>query len=74
MLLLAPAGALQPTTRRLLTLVTVLGLQLLNELDISLLGVGGGDILLDQLLPGTTLGFALSNKILLALSGNWGVA
>jgi len=44
----------------LLVLVVTVGLlQLLDQGDVSLLGLLGGDALVDNLLPGLVLGFAL---------------
>lgn len=40
----------------------VLGLELLDESDVALLGLLGGDALVDNLLPGTLLGLALYSK------------
>ena len=44
---------------RLVRIVTVGLLQLLNQLDISVLGLLGGDALVDNLLPCGLLGLAL---------------
>ncbi len=46
------------TTQRL-TVEAVDALELLNQGNIALLGILGGDALVDQLLPGALLGLAL---------------
>lgn len=43
----------------LVRIVTVSLLQLLDQLDVFGLGIGGGDALVDNLLPGVLLGLAL---------------